>query len=147
MNTFNLWLESVELIDLVQEFKQSHSIQCWSSDGVKGRCDGVSKDLAHFLTDKGVTCQVIEGRGFLPDFPEDAHPHWQDFVANSKTRQRNGSYAPPNPTENKSFLGHVVVLVGKTVIDLTGAQFGNQHAKEIYTIAEFKKTWKKIIRR
>ena len=128
-----MYNEAVQLSllrEYVGEFKDSQNHVCWLSAEVKGRCDSVATDLYYFLKDKGLNAQLIEGRGLIPELPDDAHPEWIEFLAGD--------------SNNRRFLIHVVVRVEGQVIDLTGSQFGTGFQNEIYPIQQFKRHWGRI---
>ncbi len=56
-----------------------------SCDATKGRCDGVSSRLHHWLADQGVESTLVEGRGLIPPLGAGANTDWVDFVAGDLT--------------------------------------------------------------
>jgi hypothetical protein len=97
-------------------------------EGSKGLCDSVAVDFKNFLSANGIESTIIEGIGYRPELHESAHQDWQVFKG-----------------KDQKFLAHVVVKVENTIIDLTGAQFNEEHANRItYPFAQFKKEWKQI---
>lgn len=122
---------TVDLKGLVKGFlsTQPH-LDTLSCDATKGKCDGVSSRLFHYLTDQGVKAKVVEGRGLLESLGAEAHPDWISFV--------------DGDTRNLAYLSHVVVVVGRTVIDLTSAQFGQTRGVVFEPLSDFRKRWKSL---
>jgi hypothetical protein len=90
-----------------------------------GKCDGVATDLYYFLKDKDYEVKLIMGVGFKGKLPAHFSAHY-----------KQAGLDVPEP----QYVSHVVVVVGNTVIDLTGGQFGFKNQR-LLSLTQFKKEW------
>jgi len=107
----------------ISDIKRMLSDSEWS----KGECDSVARDLADYLSEFGVSADVISCTGLKPPLPDDAHPDWRGFASS---------------LEMQKYLWHAVVRVPEGIIDLTGSQYGSSFGGVRYlTFDELKKEW------
>lgn len=101
-------------------------------EGCAGNCADSSKRLKLFLADNGVDAELVMGIGY------------QGVMVNpAQTTGVN------NTEEMRQYIGHVVVLIsGRTVLDITYRQFGDEYeVGHIHNFAEFRQRWKKVQRK
>jgi hypothetical protein len=92
--------------------------------------------LARFLKRRGLPVHLIDGVGFRLKPEPDAHPEL--LRAHEEEKKIIGKGEPFQPWS------HTAVLVGETVVDLTGAQFGEKYAYPYYSFAEFERRWDEV---
>ena len=120
------------LTGLIRAFAKEYDYPVRSCDLGRGDCDSVSNVLVDFLEDHGVSAVLLSGEGFVPPLGEDAEGLWIQLAGDKAFQE----------TPDKGLM-HVVVLVGDTVVDLTGRQFGSDYADPIYSLSEFKRRWER----
>lgn len=109
-----------------------------SAESTKGKCHDVSRELAGFLRERGHDALAVEGTNPRDPLPADAHPYWREFVDTKSVT------AARFKVDNRKFLYHVVVKVGRRTVDLTGAQFGSGWSAVLWTWADFQARWRRL---
>jgi len=112
-----------------REFATDFSYPLGSCDLGRGDCDTMSNVFLDYLDDAGVAGNLLAGDGFIPPLGRDANPMWVMLTGDKAFKKGDKG------------LNHVVVQVGKWVVDLTGAQFGSAFKDPIYPVSVFKSRW------
>lgn len=112
-----------------REFAADYGYPLGSCDLNRGDCDTMSNVFLDYLDDSGVAGNLLTGAGFIPPLGRDANPMWVMLTGDKAFKKGDKG------------LTHVVVQVGKWVVDLTGAQFGSTFKDPIYPVSKFKSRW------
>lgn len=120
----------------MEMFADQHSYPLGTCDMNRGDCDMMSNVLADWLETVSMPegweemqtdlhkATLLQCDGFKGKVGRDANPLWQSL--------------PPGS------LNHVVVKVGKWILDMTGAQFGAKYADPIYPLSTLKRNWTSV---
>jgi len=138
-----LQIQKFDLEDLLTYFESEYNYPLGTCDLNRGDCDMVSNVAYEFfqgLREQGFRTEddlelpearILVGEGFVPPLGKDANDLWIHLSGDKAF------------TRGEKPLYHVALQVGKWVVDLTGAQFGQRYRYPVYALSTFKKRWKR----